>query len=150
MGGFIFAWDISWAGLMFVVIAEVLPTRVRSWGMGMAICVFWSLSFLVGETLESMFNAVPPYGAKEDDKQKHPAGTFFLYAVTSALAFVFVFFYVPETGNKSLEAQTAGAAEEGFAAADKGIMTPSTVTQPYEALPDTELTPDSQKYKDKL
>jgi hypothetical protein len=27
--GFIFAWDISWAPLMWVVVSEVLPSEVR-------------------------------------------------------------------------------------------------------------------------
>lgn len=92
-----------------MVIAEVLPTKVRGWGMGIAVCIFWTLSFAVGESLESLFNAVPPYGALDNGKQKHPTGTFFLYAVTSTFALVFVWLLVPETGNRSLEAVGARA-----------------------------------------
>merc|ERR1712130_556284 len=69
--GFIFFWDISWAALMFVVIAEVLPNVIRGIGTGFAIGVFWTLNFIVGEALELFFNSIPPYEYGEHP-QKHP------------------------------------------------------------------------------
>lgn len=43
--GLMFCWNISWAGLMFVVASEVLPSSIRGTGMGVTIATFWILSF---------------------------------------------------------------------------------------------------------
>jgi len=102
--GFIFFWDISWAGLMFLVIPEVLTDEVRAFGTSAAITVFWILSFVVGQVLESMFSAFPPNQAHEDP-QKHPAGTFLFFAATSCVSLAFVKFCLPETGMRRLQAE---------------------------------------------
>eukprot|EP01054_Gregarina_sp_Poly1_P003300 Gregarina_sp_Poly_1__3299@NODE_1949_length_3013_cov_46_155804_g1255_i0_p2_GENE_NODE_1949_length_3013_cov_46_155804_g1255_i0NODE_1949_length_3013_cov_46_155804_g1255_i0_p2_ORF_typecomplete_len359_score65_18Sugar_tr/PF00083_24/2_1e35_NODE_1949_length_3013_cov_46_155804_g1255_i0751079 len=44
--GLMFFWNISWAGLMFVVASEVLPSNIRGIGMGIVIASFWVLAFV--------------------------------------------------------------------------------------------------------
>eukprot|EP01053_Blabericola_migrator_P003399 Blabericola_migrator_1__3398@NODE_1_length_33786_cov_123_788665_g0_i0_p28_GENE_NODE_1_length_33786_cov_123_788665_g0_i0NODE_1_length_33786_cov_123_788665_g0_i0_p28_ORF_typecomplete_len139_score20_96Sugar_tr/PF00083_24/2_2e18MFS_1/PF07690_16/0_0025MRAP/PF15183_6/0_34OAD_gamma/PF04277_13/0_49_NODE_1_length_33786_cov_123_788665_g0_i03020630622 len=44
--GLMFCWNISWAGLMFVVASEVLPSNIRGIGMGIVIAAFWILAFV--------------------------------------------------------------------------------------------------------
>eukprot|EP01055_Gregarina_sp_Pseudo9_P005593 Gregarina_sp_Pseudo_9__5592@NODE_759_length_2259_cov_6_604955_g715_i0_p3_GENE_NODE_759_length_2259_cov_6_604955_g715_i0NODE_759_length_2259_cov_6_604955_g715_i0_p3_ORF_typecomplete_len104_score0_52Sugar_tr/PF00083_24/9_7e11GPDPase_memb/PF10110_9/5_3e02GPDPase_memb/PF10110_9/0_0088OAD_gamma/PF04277_13/2_9_NODE_759_length_2259_cov_6_604955_g715_i0168479 len=44
--GLMFFWNISWAGLMFVVASEVLPSNIRGIGMGIVIASFWILAFV--------------------------------------------------------------------------------------------------------
>ncbi|RLN37871.1 hypothetical protein BBJ28_00000488 [Nothophytophthora sp. Chile5] len=55
---FIFAWNLSWAPLMWVVCSELLPDDFRSVGMGLTFAVFWLGSALVNQTLVSIFHAI--------------------------------------------------------------------------------------------
>ncbi|XP_026192317.1 inositol transporter 4 [Cyclospora cayetanensis] len=91
MLAFMFLWNISWAALMFVVASEVLPNGSRGIGMGMTITAFWTVAFIMQSTLEPLFMAITI------------AGTFFLFSGLSALAGMFVYFYVPEGKGVGLE-----------------------------------------------
>eukprot|EP00427_Karlodinium_veneficum_P020277 CAMPEP_0169127826 /NCGR_PEP_ID=MMETSP1015-20121227/36226_1 /TAXON_ID=342587 /ORGANISM="Karlodinium micrum, Strain CCMP2283" /LENGTH=593 /DNA_ID=CAMNT_0009191657 /DNA_START=38 /DNA_END=1816 /DNA_ORIENTATION=- len=82
---FMAAWDMSWASLMSVVVSEVLPDDVRGLGLGASCTLYWFVSFLQAQTLESLF------------KEITIGGTFAIYFVGSALSLIFVFIYVPET-----------------------------------------------------
>eukprot|EP00922_Rhytidocystis_sp_ex-Travisia-forbesii_P038779 GHVS01057792.1.p1 GENE.GHVS01057792.1~~GHVS01057792.1.p1 ORF type:complete len:156 (+),score=19.24 GHVS01057792.1:558-1025(+) len=88
---FIAAWDISWAGLMFVVASEILPSAIRGVGMGLSIFAFWLALFVTEISFQSMWGAMTI------------PGTFAFYACMSALVLVFVYVYVPETKGESLE-----------------------------------------------
>ncbi|EPR64465.1 sugar transporter ST2 [Toxoplasma gondii RUB] len=88
---YIYFWNMSWAALMFVVASEVLPTRIRGFGMGLTITTFWLLSFVVQSSLEPLFSAVTI------------PGTFGLFAFLNFLALLFVIFVVPEGKGRSLE-----------------------------------------------
>jgi Na+/melibiose symporter-like transporter len=59
--------------------------------MAVAVAALWLACFLLTYTF-------PILNAKLG-----PAGTFWLYAVICVLGFVFIFFKLPETKNKSLE-----------------------------------------------
>ena len=98
---FILGWDVSWAGLMLTLIAEVLPQRVRGVGTGLAYATFWALSFVTGQFLESAFAALGI------------AQTFGLVALLCLAVWLWTWCYVPETANRSLEqiARTCGRAE---------------------------------------
>ena len=109
--GFIFAWDISWAPLMWVVVTEVLPSRVRPFrsatccwrllmrlhscltcvcclgqvrGIGSAcgICGFWLSAVATNQSLWTIVEAISP------------AGACLLVACTSVLAVLFVLLLV--------------------------------------------------------
>ncbi|DAZ99210.1 TPA: hypothetical protein N0F65_008243 [Lagenidium giganteum] len=92
---FIYAWNLSWAPLMWVVCAEVLPNDMRSLGMGLTFATFWMASAIVNQTLLTCF---------------HILGiilTFLLYAGLTAAALAFVYIKVPETKGLSFEQITA-------------------------------------------
>lgn len=55
---FIYAWNLSWAPLMWVICAELLGDDFRSVGMGLTFAVFWLGSALANQTLLSLFHAV--------------------------------------------------------------------------------------------
>lgn len=51
---FIYAWNLSWAPLMWVVCSELLPNEFRSIRMGLTFGMFWLGSALVNQTLLSL------------------------------------------------------------------------------------------------
>ena len=103
---FFFAWNVSWASLMMVVAAEVLPTSARAAGTGAAYALYWLVTCVQTQTLEDLFAAIGT-----------PA-TFALFAATSALALAFAVVYVPETRGRRLsecDAAVGAAAPEAHA-----------------------------------
>jgi len=88
---FLAAWDLGWASLMSVVISEVLPDDVRGLGLGASCSLFWLVSFVQAQTLETLF------------KQITIAGTFAMYCIASIVGLVFVVLYLPETCGQPLE-----------------------------------------------
>ena len=86
----IFAWSASWAGVWNTVTTELLPQSVRGVGTGIATAVFWVLSFLLSQTLESAFATLGE------------AAIFAAFGTTTAAAACFVWVCVPETKGKQL------------------------------------------------
>ena len=91
MISFIFAWDISWAPLMWVCASELLPTEVRGLGMGLAVSLFWLSAVVTNQTLLTLMDTLGN------------SGGLFVVAGTTILAFALILRYLPETRNKALE-----------------------------------------------
>jgi sugar porter (SP) family MFS transporter len=85
------AYAMSLAPVVWVVISEIFPNRIRGAAMAVAVSALWIACFLLTYTFP-MLNAW--LGA---------AGTFWLYAAICAAGFVFIQFKLPETRGKSLE-----------------------------------------------
>jgi MFS transporter, SP family, arabinose:H+ symporter len=77
--------------LVWVVMAEIFPTRVRGSAMGLATLVLWLADFAVTLTFPVI-----------TDKLSQ-ATAFWIYAAMCAIDFVFMIFFLPETKGKSLE-----------------------------------------------
>ena len=88
---FILGWDVSWAGLMLTVVAEVLPQPVRGAGTGLAYALYWMLSFLSAQFLETVMHGLGI------------AHTFGAIAMLCTLVLLWTWRYVPETANRTLE-----------------------------------------------
>uniref|UniRef100_H3GHE3 Major facilitator superfamily (MFS) profile domain-containing protein n=1 Tax=Phytophthora ramorum TaxID=164328 RepID=H3GHE3_PHYRM len=97
---FIFAWNLSWAPLMWVVCSEILPDEFRSIGMGVTFGMFWLGSALVNQTLLSVFHA---FGT---------GNAFLLYTTLTAGSLCFVFFKVLITISMKLSDGGLSAAEQ--------------------------------------
>ncbi|KAI9907300.1 hypothetical protein PsorP6_003614 [Peronosclerospora sorghi] len=80
---FIFAWNMSWSPLMWVVCSELLPDQFRSIGMGLTFGVFWLGSAVVNQTLLSVFHLFVTRNA------------FLLYTTLTAGSLAFALFKVP-------------------------------------------------------
>ena len=85
-------YSMSLAPVTWVVISEIFPNRIRGAAMSVAVCALWIACFILTYTFP-LLNA-----------RLGPAGTFCLYAVICLLGFIFIFFKLPETKGKSLEA----------------------------------------------
>jgi len=88
---YIAGYCISVGSLFWLVISEIFPTAVRSACMSLVVGVQWGANFLVSATFLTIL---------------HRAGvtlTFSMYGAVAVLAFIFVYFKVPETKGVSLE-----------------------------------------------
>ena len=77
--------------LVWVVMAEIFPTKVRGAAMGLATLVLWLADFAVTLTFPVISDRF------------HPASAFWLYAAMCAVDLVFMWFFLPETKGRSLE-----------------------------------------------
>jgi MFS transporter, SP family, arabinose:H+ symporter len=89
--GFLACFAFSYGAVCWVIIAEIFPTAIRGRAMSISIFSLWTGCILVGQTFPWLLRHV---GA---------SWTFWLYALTTPVAFLFVLFFVPETKGKSLE-----------------------------------------------
>ena len=91
LAGFIVSFAATWGPVVWVMLPEVLPLRVRGTALGVAVCLHWFANFLVSQSFPIMLD-------------KWGSGPVFLgYAAVGVLAFVFVKALVPETKGRSLE-----------------------------------------------
>jgi sugar porter (SP) family MFS transporter len=77
--------------LVWVVMAEIFPIKVRGAAMGLATLILWFADFVVTLTFPVISDRF------------HPASAFWLYAAMCALDLVFMWFFLPETKGKTLE-----------------------------------------------
>jgi sugar porter (SP) family MFS transporter len=82
---------MSLAPVVWVVISEIFPNRIRGAGMAVSVSALWIACFILTYTFP-ILNA-----------RLGPAGTFWLYAAICVGGFLFVAFELPETKGKSLE-----------------------------------------------
>ncbi|NYE95624.1 sugar porter (SP) family MFS transporter [Psychromicrobium silvestre] len=87
---FVIAFGVSWGPLVWVLLGEIFPNRIRAKALGVAAMAQWISNFVITVSfpgLASMSLSV----------------TYAIYAAFAALSFVFVFFKIPETNGMSLE-----------------------------------------------
>jgi sugar porter (SP) family MFS transporter len=82
---------MSLAPVIWVVLSEIFPTRIRGAAMALATFALWMACFSLTYSFPMLNKAM---GA---------AGTFWLYAGVCFLGFIFILFKLPETKGKSLE-----------------------------------------------
>jgi sugar porter (SP) family MFS transporter len=85
------AYAMSLAPVVWVVISEIFPNRIRGAAMAIAVSSLWIACFLLTfsfPVLNKLFGA---------------AGTFWLYGGICVVGFIFVLFKLPETKGKTLE-----------------------------------------------
>ncbi|HYE58922.1 MAG TPA: sugar porter family MFS transporter [Rhodothermales bacterium] len=88
---YIASFAASLGPVVWVIISEIFPTRVRGAAVAVATFVLWTACFVVSLTFPWLLAHLGG------------AGTFLLFAVLCAVTYVFVWRRLPETRNKSLE-----------------------------------------------
>ncbi|MDF9797226.1 SP family arabinose:H+ symporter-like MFS transporter [Catalinimonas alkaloidigena] len=89
--GYIASFAATHAAVMWVVVSEIFPNKYRGSAMSVSLFLHWSSTYLVTQTFPWML------------ENKGGAFSFGIFAIISALSFIFVWFFVPETKGKSLE-----------------------------------------------
>jgi MFS family permease len=82
---------VSLAPVVWVVISEIFPNRVRGLAMSVAVAALWIACFALTYTFPIM------------NKSLGAAGTFWIYAAICALGLVYCSLKLPETKGKTLE-----------------------------------------------
>ena len=88
---YVFCCAISICAVVFVLLSEMYPTKVRGLAMSIAGFALWIGTYLIGQLTPGMLQNLTP------------AGTFFLFAVMCVPYILIVWKLVPETTGKSLE-----------------------------------------------
>ncbi|GAB2449407.1 SP family sugar:H+ symporter-like MFS transporter [Conyzicola lurida] len=91
---FVVSFGASWGPVVWVLLGEIFPNRIRARALGIAAAAQWIANFVITVSFPPLaeISLVITYG---------------MYALFAALSFVFVFKVVPETNGLSLEeAQT--------------------------------------------
>ncbi|KZX21211.1 sugar porter family MFS transporter [Rathayibacter tanaceti] len=88
---FVVFFGATWGPLVWVLLGEIFPNRIRAAALGLAASAQWIANFVITVTFPILSQDVSltlAYG---------------LYAAFAAMSFVFVFMFVPETKGRSLE-----------------------------------------------
>jgi sugar porter (SP) family MFS transporter len=88
---FIASFAFSMGPIVWTLIAEIYPNRVRGRAISVATAANWLAAFLVAQFFLSLVDAIGE------------STTFFLFAALCVVSFVFVWYLVPETKGRSLE-----------------------------------------------
>jgi MFS transporter, SP family, sugar:H+ symporter len=102
---FVISFSATWGPLMWVLLGEMFPTRIRATALGIGSAANWIANFVVTITFPALshFNLAFTYG---------------VYALFALLSFFFVIAKIPETKGRSLE-------EMGVAADDATVTASS-------------------------
>jgi SP family sugar:H+ symporter-like MFS transporter len=87
---FVVGFGASWGPLVWVLLGEIFPSRIRGKALGVAAGAQWIANFLVSWTFPQLSDWSLPL-------------TYGLYALFAALSFVFVLWKIPETKGMALE-----------------------------------------------
>ena len=84
-------YSMSLAPIVWVILSEIFPNRIRGAAMALATFSLWVACFVLTYTFPLL------------NKSMGAAGTFWVYAVICLLGFIFIILKLPETKGKSLE-----------------------------------------------
>jgi sugar porter (SP) family MFS transporter len=87
---YVASFNIALGPVVWVVLAEIFPTRIRGRAMSVATAALWIFCYLMTQTFPPLLN-------------RFQGDLFFGYAITCAVSFFFVMFCIPETKKKTLE-----------------------------------------------
>jgi sugar porter (SP) family MFS transporter len=87
---YVASFAVAMGPVVWVVLAEIFPTRIRGTAMSIATVCLWVACFLVSQLFPWML-------------ERFAGKSFFLYAVMCVVAILFVAVVVPETKGKTLE-----------------------------------------------
>jgi SP family xylose:H+ symportor-like MFS transporter len=94
---FMASFSISWGPIVWVLLSEIFPTKIRSLALAISVFIQWVANFAVTQVFPSL--------VENDWLKTHFNGAFpfYSFSIICLISFLFVWKLVPETKNKSLE-----------------------------------------------
>lgn len=83
--------SIGMGSVMWVVLGEIFPTKIRSLAMSVSMIALWLANFIVAQFFPVIINS---WGTNV---------AFYIFAVFALISILFTWKYIPETKNKTLE-----------------------------------------------
>ncbi|EAA59592.1 hypothetical protein AN7938.2 [Aspergillus nidulans FGSC A4] len=101
----------SWGPVAWVLAQEIFPNSARSRGVSIVASTNWMFNFVIGLTTKDMLNSMK-------------YGTYIFFAIFSALGGAFIWWFAPETKDKTLEELDIyfGGTQESITEADRARM----------------------------
>lgn len=96
---FVVAFGMSWGPVVWVLLGEMFPNRIRAAALGLAAAGQWTANWLITVTFPELRNFL--------------GGAYGFYALCAVLSFVFVWRFVRETKGVSLEDMHSELLREG-------------------------------------
>jgi MFS family permease len=87
---YVIGYSASWGPIPWVYVSEIFPTRLRSYGVGLAAATQWLFNFAITYMTPSAINHI---GWR----------IFLMFGIFCAANFTFVFFFIKETKGRTLE-----------------------------------------------
>jgi SP family sugar:H+ symporter-like MFS transporter len=100
---FVVAFAVSWGPVLWVLLGEMFPNRIRSAALGLASGVQWAANWIIAVTFPALRHVLPV--------------AYCFYSLCAVLSLVFVWRWVRETNGVSLEDMPDEAAHTGGASA---------------------------------
>ncbi|WP_025689045.1 sugar porter family MFS transporter [Paenibacillus zanthoxyli] len=88
---YVAAFAISLGAVVWVILSEIFPSRIRGFATAVATMALWGADFAVSQSFPPLLSSAGP------------AITFWIFAATSLFTFLFTWGVIPETKGKSLE-----------------------------------------------
>lgn len=102
-----FGW--SWGPCAWIIVAEIWPLSARPYGIALGASSNWMNNFIVGQVTPDMITGMK-------------YGTFIFFGLMTLLGAAFVWLFVPETKQLTLEEMDVIFGSQGVAAADRDRM----------------------------
>lgn len=112
---YVAAFACSFGPVVWVVISEIFPTRIRGRAMSLATLTLWVSCYLVSQTFPMLVERI---GA---------GNSFLIYAIMSLLSLVFIACLLPETKGRSLE-----EIQHDWLKGEATFSQPTNIPQPYD------------------
>jgi MFS transporter, SP family, xylose:H+ symportor len=98
---FMASFSISWGPIVWVLLSEIFPNKIRSLALAISVFIQWVANFVVTQVFPSL---IENQWLKDNFNGAFP---FYLFSVICLFSLLFVWKKVPETKNKSLEQMDA-------------------------------------------
>jgi SP family arabinose:H+ symporter-like MFS transporter len=112
---YVAAFACSFGPVVWVVISEIFPTRIRGRAMSLATLTLWVACYLVSQTFPMLVERI---GA---------GNSFLVYAAMSLMSLVFIVWLLPETKGRTLE-----EIQHDWQTSADAVPQPMALPQPHE------------------
>lgn len=137
---YIIGFAIGLGAAIWVLMSEIMPTRLRSKAMSLFLSINWGFNFLIGLLTLTSINALGGVNSSmsnDEEKKAQKNGVailYFIFAAFCVLCLSFLNFYVPETRGKSPDELNDSIENPMFSSANVGLLEEEDSHHPVSAI----------------